>query len=71
MNKIFLKLCFSVVCFCGFSAGERHVIDLNGPGWQLWYDADASWQHDELFQTPVEPGSLPAGNDFGQCRYGN
>ena len=55
---------FGLVVVSGLysSAADRTVVDLSGPGWQLWHDAAAPWRDDSvhfpappLAQLPVNP----------------
>ncbi|MHC5211469.1 MAG: PA14 domain-containing protein [Planctomycetota bacterium] len=39
--------------------GARTTLDLSGPGWSLWLDADAPWEDDALHLPGVELASLP------------
>lgn len=37
----------------------RYTVDLSGPGWSLWRDSAAQWQHDKLFLPGVDLAKLP------------
>ena len=46
-------------------ANGRVEVDLSGPGWKLWQDADAKWEDDELFLPPVDVAKLPVNPPTG------
>ncbi len=61
-SRRWLVVGFSVLCGVQAVRAEkttRTVIDLSGPGWNLWLDKQAAWEADELFLPPVDPANLP------------
>jgi beta-galactosidase len=47
------------------AAENRKEIDLSGPGWRLWRDANAQWRNDPLFLPPVDVSKLPVNPPTG------
>lgn len=39
--------------------------DLSGPGWRLWWDAQAQWENDELFLPGTDLSRIPANPPTG------
>ena len=58
MKHIFSFFLLLIVAL-SLPAQERHIIDLSGAGWQLWYDGGAEWKNDEIITTPVDIQTLP------------
>ena len=51
MKKIHSFLGLLMLCFAPLAASEdvRYSVPLNGEGWSLWFDKEASWQDDQLY----------------------
>ncbi len=66
--RTWLALGFSILCGLCTAQAEmttRAVIDLGGPGWNLWLDKQAAWESDELFLPPVDLAKLPVNPPTG------
>ena len=51
MKKIHSFWGLLMLCFAPLAASEdvRYSVPLNGEGWSLWFDKEASWQDDQLY----------------------
>ena len=57
-------LCACMLIFCFFSVivfaePGRYTEELSGPGWRLWLDLEAEWEHDRAVLPPVTLSALP------------
>lgn len=49
----------TVVVGTARAESPRDVVDLSGPGWTLWLDTDAQWEHEELFLPGTPLAAIP------------
>lgn len=65
ISTALLGLASLLLSGCQAKSTVRQVIDLSGPGWHLWQDETASWEHDELFLPPVDLSKVPTNPPSG------
>ena len=58
MRTITITATFLLLPLLGAAEG-RQEIDLSGPGWKLWRDAEAAWKDDDIIPPPVDLATLP------------
>jgi hypothetical protein len=47
------------------SGWGREEMDLSGPGWELWRDAQAAWENDQLFAPGTDLSKIPTNPPTG------
>jgi len=60
-----VSLLFALLAVPWIASAARVELDLSGPGWRLWHDAQAAWEHDTLYLPPADLQKLPVNPPTG------